>query len=1046
MSSAVTPPSSEVRKTVTIIFCDLKGSTALGERLDSEALREILGRYFDVMKGILERHGGTVEKFIGDAVMAVFGLPRLHEDDALRAVRAAWEMQRTLERLNAELEAKWGAALINRIGVNTGEVVADDASAGQRLVTGDAVNVAARLEQAAGEFQTLLGETTYELVRDAVIVEPVEPLELKGKSQRVNAFWLKGVGAGLGVARHLERPLVGREEELRALSEAFDRVVAGRTCELVTVVGEAGLGKTRLVEEFFSRAASRARVLRGHCLSYGDGITFWPLAEVVQQAAGIVDGDVQETACRKLGVALADDSPEVCDRLAAAIGLSRDAFPIQETYWAARKFAEKMAAGHPLVILFDDIHWAETTMLELIEHLVGTATDAPIFLVATARQELFDDHPRWMKGKPNAATISLRPLTDDEGMRIVTDILGPIGLPGPIQERVIGAAEGNPLFVEQMVSSLVDDGLLQTDDAGQWVLRREAGDIDVPPTINALLAARIDKLAIQERTVIETGSVAGVVFHRGSVEELVAQQLRDRVATDLESLTGKQFLDPAESSIANDIAYRFHHILIRDAAYSRLLKRTRADLHERFGDWLERAVATRILEYEEIIGYHLEQSYRYRNELGPLDDRAKETGLRAAARLGAAGRRAIARGDMPAAANLIGRAIALLPERSHDRLELAADHGEVLRESGDFKKADELLRAAIVDAEAVDDTDARAALMLAHLLVRKSTEPAGWRDIALEESKRSIAYFERIADHASLARAWRLLGTIHGSAGRYAAAEEAVQRAVEEARQANDRRQETRSLPLLALNAVYGPEPVVTAIEKAERLIERATGDRRAESMLVNAVSLLYAMNGQFTQARELYQRGRATLEDLGGKVQASITALFSGRVELLAADYAAAEARIRPDYDRLRSMGERLTSSTLALLLGEAVYAQDRFDEAEALSHVGEDTASKEDFDSQFRWRCLRAKLLARSGAIAEAETLAHEAVRIVQQGDSPAKQADALLALAEVQRAAGRDEQVIGLLQQAKLLYDSKGDIVSARRVSALSETVRGGALRIA
>jgi len=1033
----VAPIATEVRKTVTILFCDLKGSTALGERLDSESLREILGRYFDAMKAIIEGHGGTVEKFIGDAVMAVFGLPRLHEDDALRACRAAWDMQRALERLNEELMSRWGATLANRIGVNTGEVVADDASTGQRLVTGDPVNVAARLEQAAGEMQTLIGQPTYELVRDAVEVEAVEPLTLKGKSQPVPAYQLNAVHGEIGVARRLERPMVGREAELAAIRAAFDRSGATRSCEVVTILGEAGLGKTRLVEAFIAGTSGAASVLRGHCLSYGDGITFWPLAEVVRQAAAIVETDDPAAASMKLGALLGAEAADVTDRLAVAMGLRSGVFPIQETYWAATKFAEHIARERPVVIVFDDIHWAEANMLELIAHVAATAK-APILVIATARPDLVDDHPRWMQGRANAATLSLAPLSDADGARIVENILGPIGLPAVVQERIAKAAEGNPLFVEQIVSSFIDDGLLRVDPTGGWAVHGAVADADVPPTIAALLSARVDKLPADEKAVLETGSVAGAVFHRGAVQELAAPALRERVPATIAGLDAKQLLHLVESSFAGDSAYRFHHALLRDAAYQRLLKRARAELHERFGEWLGRVAGPRMLEFEEIVGYHLEQAYRFRGELGPLDEKAIAIGIRAAARLGASGRRAIARGDIPAAANLIERAMAALPEGDRGRIELAVDLGETLREKGDFTRAADVLRTAIEGATAIGDDALRTALTLVELLVRKSTDPIGWEERALEETRRAIDVFAEAGDHASLARAWRLLGNVHGGVGRFEAGRESVERAIAEARSAGDRRQETRSLPVLGLCLLYGPEPAEQAIARCEELLAAAHGDQRAEAMLMNALAQLYAMRGEFDHARTLYRRGRATLEDLGATVQATAVSIYSGRVELLAGDPAAAEERMRPAYDTFRKIGERATCSTLAAILGEAVYQQGRYDEADALSHVSEEIASPDDFDAQYRWRALRAKIHARNGDVPEAETIARESVRIVQQSDSPVEQADALLALVAVLRQSGRSDESLPITAQALQLYEAKGDLVSAERIRSLAPPV--------
>ena len=370
-------PAQEHRKVVTIVFSDLKGSTALGEALDSEALREVMTRYFDAMRAELERHGGVIEKFIGDAVMAVFGLPQLHEDDALRAVRAAAGMQAALEELNEELEEVYGVRLANRTGVNTGQVVAGDPTTGQRLVTGDAVNVAARLEQAAGEREVLIGALTYTLVRDDVEVEEVEPLELKGKSERVPAYRLVGVSSGAVAPELPKRRLVGREAELRALVDALDTAETARAAQLVTIVADAGVGKSRLTAEFTTGAAERATVLSGRCLAYGEGITFWPLAEAIRAHAGIVDDDDAAGAFGKL-CAVADEAGEgVSVRLASAIGQTHDPFPIEELFWAVRRFLEHLAAERPVVLLIEDVHWAEATLLELVDHLLDAMDDCP---------------------------------------------------------------------------------------------------------------------------------------------------------------------------------------------------------------------------------------------------------------------------------------------------------------------------------------------------------------------------------------------------------------------------------------------------------------------------------------------------------------------------------------------------------------------------------------------------------------------------------------------------------------------------------------------
>jgi class 3 adenylate cyclase/tetratricopeptide (TPR) repeat protein len=1027
------PPvaAPEVRKTVTIVFCDLKGSTALGEQLDPEALREVLSRYFEIMKAILERHGGTVEKYIGDAIMAVFGLPRLHEDDALRAVRAAAEMRSALAELNDELDRRWGVRLANRTGVNTGEVVAGDVTLGQRLVTGDAVNVTARLEQAAPERDVLIGDTTYRLVREVVDVEPVEPLTLKGKSEPVPAYRLIAVRGGEWFSRRLEAPLVGRAEELDLLCATFERSRRDRRLEVVTVVGNAGMGKTRLVAEMLRRVGAGARVLRGRCLSYGEGMTFWPLAEIVRTAAGASGTDPSETARRKLAELLKD--ADVVDRLATAVGLAPGAFPIQETYWATRRFVELLAARGPLIVIFEDIHWAEPTLLALIEHIADTAQDAGALLLCATRHDLFDEHPRWMEARPNAARVVLQPLTEDESGLIIENLFERAGLPGPMRQRLIAGADGNPLYVEQMLSMLVDDGVLRRDETGRWIATAEASAVHVPPTITALIAARLDRLATEERGVLDVGSVAGLLFYEDAVRELSSESIRDRVPVNLMVLAQKQLVRDEPSNVEGVKAFRFAHVLVREASYHRLLKRTRAALHERFADWLERVTALRALEYEELVGYHLEQACSYLLELGPRDEHAAGVGLRGSLLLASAGAKASGRGDMPAAANLIARAMSLRAPNDPIGIEMAVDLADALREMGEFDRARSVVTDALAAATTSGDERLLMSLRLVQLLVERSAGPTGWAEIAQRDGERAVAIFAKTGDHVGMARAYRLLATIHGIACRYAAAQEAVERAVEQARLAGDRRQESRSLPPLALCALQSPQPVADAIALAERLVEQTSIDRRAQSGVLYALAPMYAMRGDIERARETYRRARATLEALGDRRQAAFTALYAARVELLAGEPAAADAALRPAFETLHRAGERNFVPTAAALLAEAAYLLDRDEEARRLSEVSEQLASPTDIESQYRWRGVRAKVLARAGRAEEAIDLATSALQLVLATDGPALQADVYTALAEAHAAASDWAESEAALRRAAELYALKGDIVSAARVDA-------------
>ena len=591
-------PAREVRKVVTVLFCDLTGSTAIGDRTDPEALRALMRRYYETARVVLERHGGTVEKFVGDAVMAVFGIPVATEDDALRAVRAAVELRDTVHALGLEA----------RIGVNTGDVVAGD---GDTLVTGDAVNVAARLEQAAAAGEVLLGDATLRLVRDATVSEPVS-LALKGKPDPVPAHRLVSLDTAVtGVARHLDTPLVGRARERERLRSDFDAALATRTCRLFTLIGPAGVGKSRLVADFLASVGDTATIGRGRALSYGEGITYWPLVEMLIQ----------------LGV-------EPADAIRSTPA---------DTQLATRAIFEAAAEQRPLVLVLDDLQWAEPPMLDLVEHVVDWSRDAPIFLLCIARPELLDLRPGWGGGKMNATSILLEPLGAAEAITLADALLAGIELDADTRSRILTIAEGNPLFLEEMAA-----------------LAREArGVVSVPPTIRALLQARLDTLNEAERTVIERGAVEGKVFHRGAVMALAPEAERAGVGGQLLSLMRKELVRPDRTQIAGDDAFRFRHLLIRDTAYDSLPKAVRAELHERFGAWL--AAHGELLEQDELVGYHLEQAAGYLRELDPDDAHAAELAAEAADHLAAAGHAAFERRDTSAASGLLGRAHALAP-------------------------------------------------------------------------------------------------------------------------------------------------------------------------------------------------------------------------------------------------------------------------------------------------------------------------------------------------------------------------------------------------
>ncbi|HEX8134435.1 MAG TPA: adenylate/guanylate cyclase domain-containing protein, partial [Actinomycetes bacterium] len=642
-------PRQELRKTVTILFCDVVDSTVMGEQSDPETVRHAMSRYFDEMRAIVERHGGVVERFRGDEVMAVFGVPTVHEDDALRAVRAGMAMQRRLAVLNQELRATWGVTLHCRIGINTGEVVAGDPGTGETFVTGDAVNLAKRLEQTAAPGEILIGAATYPLVRDAVTVGPRERFSVKGKREPVSPFRVQDVDAtAAGVMRRLDAPLVDREAELALLHAVADASVREAPCRLVTVIGPAGIGKSRLATELLDRLDGRFRPLRGRCLPYGEAITFWPVRAILGEAGG-------EEA---LGAVLAgvDEGLRIAELIRTAVGQGAGAVAAEETFWAIRRFLEELARERPLAVCFDDVHWASPTLLDLIEYLLGWMRDAPVLLLVLARSDLLELRPTWAAPRANATVLALEPLSDAESDLLLTHLEGDAELPDDTRERIVGAAEGNPLFVEQMAAMAVE-----TDG--------DANKLRMPPTIQALLAERLDRLPTPERMLLERASVIGKEFPYRAVIDLTPLDDRSAAAGHIFSLIRKDLLQPIRSDRRGD-ALAFRHDLIRVAAYDAVPKVVRADLHEQFADWVEKNFPEEIAELEEIIGHHLEQTTRFRIELGLLDSATDELALRAGTRLAAAGRRAFARGDVAAASKLLERAVSLLDRHPKTRAEV----------------------------------------------------------------------------------------------------------------------------------------------------------------------------------------------------------------------------------------------------------------------------------------------------------------------------------------------------------------------------------------
>jgi class 3 adenylate cyclase len=960
----------EQRKTVTVLFCDVAGSTELGESTDPEALRAHLARYFERMKEIVERHGGSVEKFIGDAVMAVFGVPVVHEDDALRACRAAVEMRDAFPELGIR----------GRIGVNTGEVVTGTE---ERLATGDAVNVAARLEQAAEPGEVLVGVETVRLVRDAVELADERMLDLKGKSEQVAAFPL--LAASGEAQRRFDTPIVGRERERRALDDSWERVLSERACHLFTILGSAGVGKSRLTAEFLGSLAD-VPVVRGRCLSYGEGITYWPVVEAVLQ----------------LGRRPSD--PGAAAAIASLLGESKESATADEIAWAFRKLLEESA---PVVCVFDDLHWAEPTFLDLIDHVADWSRDAPILLVCIARPEFLDRRPTWAGGKLNATTVLLEPLTGAETDELIVRLLGESALAEPLRARIRESAEGNPLFVEQMLAMVAEAG---------------NGEVVVPPTIQALLAARLDQLEPSERGVLERGAVEGKIFHRGGVEALAPEE--SDVATKLMALVRKELVRPDRTQLPGDDAFRFRHLLIRDAAYDGLPKTARAELHERFAEWLEEH-GTDLVELDEILGFHLEQAQRYRAELGLVDEKTDELAGRASARLAAAGERAALRNDAGASVALYERAVVLGAddsvtfERELRLVRMRMESGDLI---GALRHADSLIDRA----EQSDDRprELRAHLARARIAYLAETATVDAFKPLVDEA---LELFGALGDDAGLADAWSVASTADHAALRWGRVQESLARMLEHAGRVGDRLLADEANSRLTAAYLYGPTPVDEAIAWHEAHFSE-------HPFFLANVGQLEAMRGNIAKARELYGTAIERGKERGQLLLAASATMEAADAELTAGDPALAAQIALGGVDELAALGEQGWLSTVAGLAAEALYRVGRDEEAWRLTDKAEDAGAADDVVTQMLIRQVRGKILSRRSEHEMAERLAREAVEWGEPTDATEVKADSYRDLAIVLVAAGKRTEALEALAEAQRLYVEKGHTAGVARVEEL------------
>ena len=1010
---------AEVRKTISAVFSDMVGSTALQEKLDQESVRHVMGRFYEVMSGAVADHGGHLEKFIGDAVVAVWGHPVVGEDDALQAVLCAAAMVAALEPLNVELQDRWGVQIALRTGVNTGEVVVST----EGFLVGDTMNTAARLEQNAPTGGILVGEPTWRLVRHRVSLEPAEPIAAKGKSEPVPAWLLASVDPGSEEGGLAETPFVGRSDELVRARAVFDAAVAEKTCKLVTVIGAPGVGKSRLVAELAGSVEGEALVLRGHCEASGEGNTFLPVAEVLREATGVGEGDSPDEVLAKLKAILGQDHPDAerAARLAAAVlGVGVAASP-QETFWALRRGLEALANRQPLLLLLDDVHWGEPQFLDLVEHLVEWVRDAPIALVAVARPELRELRDAFCRPGPRVTdAIELSPLDATHSRALLDGMVGGVTLPASVLEN----AGGNPLFLGELVRMLVDDGALRREGE-EWVLA-DGASLDIPPTINALLAARLERLRPDERNVVERASVIGKQFFRGAVVELTTAAVGIGVDNHLEALRRKELVEPEGTYWIDEPVFRFHHVLIRDAAYRSLLKEARAELHEKFAGWLEGKAGELVGEHEEVIAFHLEQAHEYRRQLGPLDDRGRELGRQAAERFASAGRRALAREDLSAAANLLRRSLDRVPEPD---AEVLLDLCEALLSAGEVRAA----TAPVAQLREVAGGDARldaaAATAEVELAWLAGTLNVAEADHTLETA---IDALRTAGDHRRLAKALELRGTMVGPRGQNALCEAALDEGLAAARAAGDSRRVASILSVAPMAALWGPTSVARASGRCldiVRILRMTPGSRHVEARALRAQAVLESMRGRQEAALSLLAAARTTAEELGLEHDLAETDAQAARIHLMAGEAAEAETRIRSALATDDRLGVAIPSH--AALLARTLVDLGRDDEAlAACDAVGEDAALVGPFVTA---ASVRAEVLARRGDCAQAVAMARRAVDRGEETDALVDQAEAWEALARVSTAAGDDAAAAEARAAAHERYTRKGHDVGAARTGA-------------
>jgi DNA-binding SARP family transcriptional activator len=951
---STTARAMQFRRLVTILHAIVSSPA-----FDAEAAAAEWRRHFGIVSAAVTRHGGTVDEVAGDAMMAAFGIPVSHEDDALRAARTALDIREELPTVDV------------RIGIETGDVVATPGDSRGRLVSGEAVGAAARLAQAAEPRDIVVGARAGRLIDHAAVLAPL--------AEPVHGYGLLELAAiAPAFERRLDAPFVGRKPELDALGRAFDDAIVDSSPRSVVVVGPAGVGKSRLATELAARTKD-VTTLVGRCLSYGDGITYWPVREVLQQ--------VQQSDERDAILAALDaDTPP----------------PVAELALDFRRLCEERARERPLILVCDDMQWAEPTLLDLVED-VASRCDGPMLIVCLAREELLESRPRFLAG---AEHLVLEALSVEETDTLL-DGLGGAVLETDQRNRVVDAAEGNPLFLEQLLALALEG----------------AGDRAMPETLQALLAARLDRLGPGERAVLERGSIVGKEFTADDVAVLLEPDAAHTVKPHLDALTSRGFVRPRSEG-----GFGFRHVLVQESVYRAAPKRLRTELHERFARHLDQDLAD-LAELDEFVGYHLEQAHRLRSELGETDELADEAGRR----LGAAGTRALRRGDVHAAANLLERATTLLSTEQPLRGELLCELGLVRVAAHDSDGAIAVLAEAIAEARKAGDAriEGRARIELEYIRLRR--EPQRTADELLNATDAGIPIFERASDRRALGRAWLLAGFVHGGhRGDHRTWQESAERARAYYKAVGW--PASTCVGEIAAALYWGPTPVADAVLRCESLLDDKTLDLPGTAYLYAFLGGLVAQQQEFDRARELVSSARATLEELGLRAATdTYCAPVLGEIELLAGN-AALSARILGELcDRLDQAKDFSHLASRASDLAEALAEQGLFAEADEWTRVAEEHAADDDIKAQMMWRPIRARVHARREEFAVAEELAREAVALAEGTDDFNRRAKTQRDLGDVLQLAGKARAAASAFVRAVALYEQKGNLAGAARVRA-------------